>query len=69
MIEGKIKKPTTGSKEETEGIEERDLIAEAAWHVEELPIAGKKTAAGTAVASNAEMLLGDNINIPSRVLK
>jgi hypothetical protein len=41
MIEGKIKKPTTGSKEETEGIEERDLIAEPAWRAEELPIAGK----------------------------
>jgi hypothetical protein len=41
MIEGKIKKPTTVSKEETEGIEERDLIAEPAWRAEELPIAGK----------------------------
>lgn len=39
----------------------KDLIAEAAWRADGLRIAGPKMVAGTEVASNGEIVSGNNV--------
>jgi hypothetical protein len=44
---------------------EKDLIEEAAWPADELTIADTKMGAGTAVASNGEIVSESNVANPS----
>lgn len=57
MIEDNAARTTKGLKDAQEEIAEEDLIAEAAWPAEELPIVGAQN--GTQSVSNVETYLED----------
>jgi hypothetical protein len=60
-IEEKTSDPMMGLKDDREETAEKDLIAEVAWPEDGLPSAGLKMGAGMEVASNAEIVSGNNV--------
>jgi hypothetical protein len=68
-IEENATSPTKAMKDDRGGTAEKDLTEEAAWPEEGLRIAGPKMGAGTEVASNGEIVSGNNVADSSVVLR
>jgi hypothetical protein len=68
-IEEKTSSPIMAMKDDRAETAEKDLIAEAAWPEDGLRTAGRKMGAGTEVASNAEIVSGNNVTDSSVVLR
>ena len=68
-IEEKTSSPIKAMKDDRAKTAEKDLIAEAAWPEDGLRTAGIKMGAGTEVASNAEIVSGNNVADSSVVLR
>ena len=66
-IDGKTTKLTLVLKNGPVATEEKDLIAEAAWPEDGLPIAGIQMDPGTEVKSNGETFLEADVKISSSV--